>query len=747
MSTPSRPRTRWPPAAAWTALALFLLSVTLNKLWVVDLGWQLRTGQLILESRAWPTHDLLSYTAADHPWVELRWLFCVVLYLAWQLGGPAMLIVGQAAVIAACWLMIARSARGAFASAWALPVLALGVAAASARYSARPELATYLFFTIDLLLLDAWKRRGSKLVWLLPPVQTLWVNSHTMAIFGPILAWCFVGGDVAGRALERWREGALTRSEPRASGTAGFVSAQLVGVALLTTGAMWVNPYFHDGVMFPFILLRQIQPGHILQRSIAEFISPFKVSIDRWTFDVWCAAALGVVSALSFIPARRRIDPGRIILWTGLAYTFALSVRNAGLFSFAATWIALANLRDAREAHGSANAATPGSSRIVPLVTAAALAWGAWFIGTGRYAARHDQPREAGFGLLERWFPVQATEFLMTARPEPPLFNMLGDGGHLAWAAHERYKVFVDGRLEVYGWAFLTEYLESFARDPVAAADRYGANTILLRLYMNERIVARVFSTPGWALVHLDGYAAVFVRDIPAHAALIAERRIDPRVEWTPRVPLPEEQPTGWRRALGFESPPWASLNLARTWMAIGSIGNAAIFYRKALDADPRHVEARLGLWIIETFQGRAGEAAGRLAGIDIPRTLRANAEVTLARLLVRADRPFEAAEVLERALELNPADNEARDEAARQHFRLGNLPRARELLEQAVARERDERRLPGRLGALGAVLERMGERGRAAETYRRALALDPEEPISKAGLERLGRGAPGAMP
>lgn len=739
---------RWATRLAFGALALFFLSVSVNKIWVVDFWWQLRTGEIILESRAWPTHDLLSYTAADRPWIEMRWLYCVLLYLGWKAGGAELLVLAQTGVLATCWGLILWSARRAAATPAGLLVLALAVAAGAGRYVVRPELATYLFFTIDLVLLDLYRQRRSRLVWLLPLVQVVWTNSHTMFVFGPIAAICFLGGETAARALERRRGGAQTLAEPRAGGAAagarrGLVDGPLAIVTFLTAAACWVNPYFHEGVKFPFILFGQIQPGHVLQRSIEEFRGPFDLGMASWAFNVWAALGLGGAGLASFALHRRRPDLGRLALWAGLSYVAALSVRNAGIFSFGAAWVALANLRDA----GIGARPVRGAGAAMSAALAAGLLWSAWFFGTDRYSARVESPREFGAGVSMRLAPVGATAFMLKEKLEPEVFNLIADGCYLAWAAKDRFRVHVDGRLEVYGWDFLTDHFTNALSDWERTADRWGANVILLRTPGNEAALARMSRAPGWALVYLDHVSAVFAREIPAHAGVIARCRIDPRVVWTPRGEEPDERPSGWRRMLGFAPRAWHSLPMARNWLALGSADNAEPYLRRALDVEPANAEARLKLRAIALFKGRAEEAARIGAGVieDAPAALRGDAEALLAGLLLSAGRRDEAVEALERAIALNPGDAAARDALARQLFALGRYPRARSLLEESIARERDLSQIPARLGALGSVLERMGERDRAIETYRRALALDPNEPLSNRGLRRLG--AAGSTP
>src|SRR5881396_1918975 len=87
---------RWAVLVSLAGLGLFFLALAIREIWAVDLWWQLRTGQWIVDHRSVPSHDTLSYTAGDHPWIEMRWLYCVAAYLLWQVGGSTVLILCQA---------------------------------------------------------------------------------------------------------------------------------------------------------------------------------------------------------------------------------------------------------------------------------------------------------------------------------------------------------------------------------------------------------------------------------------------------------------------------------------------------------------------------------------------------------------------------------------------------------------------------------------------------------------------------
>lgn len=93
-----------------------------------------------------------------------------------------------------------------------------------------------------------------------------------------------------------------------------------------------------------------------------------------------------------------------------------------------------------------------------------------------------------------------------------------------------------------------------------------------------------------------------------------------------------------------------------------------------------------------------------------------------------------EARELIERALELAPGDPYITDSLGWVEFRLGNLPRAQQLLAQAYSARRD-----AEIGAhLGEVLWQMGKQTEAVEVWREVRQREPANEVLQETLKRL---------
>ena len=136
-----------------------------------------------------PTLDPFSYASADRPWIDVQWLFQVILAAAHGAGGVPGIILLTAGMCAAISL-VGSTARDCRWPSWVgaacwLPALAL----LSGRVPPRPEIFSLLGVAAYLAVLlrandnPAW-------VWALPLIQVVWVNTHALFVLGPIASAC-----------------------------------------------------------------------------------------------------------------------------------------------------------------------------------------------------------------------------------------------------------------------------------------------------------------------------------------------------------------------------------------------------------------------------------------------------------------------------------------------------------------------------------------------------------------------------
>ncbi|HUY87830.1 MAG TPA: hypothetical protein VMV10_03755 [Pirellulales bacterium] len=237
-----------------------------------DVWWQIRSGQWIVDHQRVPALDPFSYGSADREWIDLHWLFQIVLAGAYGLAGLSGVVL-LAGACAAASVLIAFAATApnrpwlVCAACW-LPALAL----MGWRLPPRPELFSLVFLATDLAILEFGRKRPG-LLWCLPVVQLLWVNSHGLFILGPLV----VGFDLLERttALVGRRRSAPAALANEPDAMSGWRRAAAVLAFVLA--ATFVNPYGTRGALFPWQLLPKIaSEGNLYKQSVAEFTSPVR---------------------------------------------------------------------------------------------------------------------------------------------------------------------------------------------------------------------------------------------------------------------------------------------------------------------------------------------------------------------------------------------------------------------------------------------------------------------------------------
>ncbi len=105
-----------------------------------DVWWHLRSGQWIWSHRSVPVLDPFTFASADRPWIDLHWLFQLMLAGSYALGRvPGMILLASAAW--ACMILVGLTSRERqwpmwmIVSCW-LPALVV----LSDRFGPRPEL-------------------------------------------------------------------------------------------------------------------------------------------------------------------------------------------------------------------------------------------------------------------------------------------------------------------------------------------------------------------------------------------------------------------------------------------------------------------------------------------------------------------------------------------------------------------------------------------------------------------------------
>jgi len=123
----------------------------------------------------------------------------------------------------------------------------------------------------------------------------------------------------------------------------------------------------------------------------------------------------------------------------------------------------------------------------------------------------HYRPTQSSINaIVERDFPVQATNYHRRHPLPGPMFNSYGFGGYLVYSG---IQVFVDGRGDLFerGGA-LSDYLQAtlLKRGALNVLDRYQIGSCILT--NGEPLAVVLGASPKWNRVYVDNVSEIFVR-------------------------------------------------------------------------------------------------------------------------------------------------------------------------------------------------------------------------------------------
>jgi hypothetical protein len=454
-----------------------------------DLWWHLRTGDVIV-NQGLPTQDIFSFTVTDHRWITHEWLSQVFLWGVWSLGGAPLLTVVFGTITVAAFFIAYRIGGGGLPVAW---LTALASIAAGISTGVRPQMFNLLGMALTLLILEK-VRRGvwdTARLWWLVPLIVIWANFHSGFFVG--LAACAVYA--VGEALER----------RRGSATPTMTAAQSTRVALLTVAsfaAAILNPSGWRLWTYPFETLG----SDAMRDFIVEWHSPNFHNPLFWPFAALLVAAV-VVAATVRPPLR--FTQALLLVGTGLAGL--QSMRHISLFAIVAVACLgepLTELVRSRR-NARASAATPAKVAVrrgpVALIGTLSATLGILVAAVFAQAAIANNDT-----AVASTYPVEAVDWLETNGYQNQRgFNDYAWGGYLIWRG---FDVYIDGRADVYGDEFLSEYADAFRGKAGWAEplDRYDVDWILLD--EDRGLVPVLDESNDWSRVYEDDLAVVFAR-------------------------------------------------------------------------------------------------------------------------------------------------------------------------------------------------------------------------------------------
>jgi len=449
-----------------------------------DIWWHLRDAQLQLSSHAFLTHDLFSFTAAGSSWMDHEWLAELPFYAAFNLIGIngiyiTTLLTIEAIFLGLFYLIYSQSQSIAAASVATI----LGICLSTVSFGPRTLLYGWVLLVVELLILFRSQRR-EKIVWALPLVFAVWVNTHGSWLIGIIVFALFIAANAFTVSYGCIENRAVSPQQIK----------RLIVCWLVSAAALFLNPYGWRLVFYPFDLAfrQKLNVANVEEWKSLDFHTP------RGRIMFVCLALLFIFQLM------------RSRKW-GL---FELGLTAMGLyagFTYSRFLFLIAILVMPALAKSMApRSLAPGRSLSPPL--AAALIFLMLCCIVGR--VRHPEP---GATESDAHFPDKAQPYLSQFQPQGKVFNEFIWGGFLIW--HDRQiPVFIDSRVDIFEYnGTFKDYLDIIRlKDSIALLNKYDIQYVLFE--KDAPLIYLLKTSREWKVDYEDNTTTLLERTSPQKA-------------------------------------------------------------------------------------------------------------------------------------------------------------------------------------------------------------------------------------
>jgi tetratricopeptide (TPR) repeat protein len=278
---------------------------------------------------------------------------------------------------------------------------------------------------------------------------------------------------------------------------------------LLATIAALINPNGIDAFLYPYMLASE----PVFRMAISEMISPFKILKLEPLY--WTLLLIIIVLAAYYAVRNIKKNPAILFILIIGIISALTSVRNALEFGIitAAVGLITPQLR--------------GLSKIIK--SKKIYVYSVVFIVTGflGYLSINYQKNLRGLGTgFSADLPYNAVDALKSMEYKGNIYAPLGWGGYLIYSGYGSWKVFIDGRLLLYGPDHLNKYhfIRQGGEQTVAVLENSDTDALLVPFNDSNWGIARTINGhPNWKMCYFDDNSLIYLRENEKNSSYISK--------------------------------------------------------------------------------------------------------------------------------------------------------------------------------------------------------------------------------
>lgn len=509
-----------------------------------DIWWQLLSGRWMLEHGQITHRDMFSFTMQGHKWVNVKWLYEIIIAIIEKILGPEGVILLQSVVnVAIVYLLfrilklfrIANNEKGTrfFAIISALLFLTL----VEYRMAGRPEMISHLMCTLFLFLLWQFPRMEWKqIIWFLP-LQCLWANMHEGYPVGLVMIGTVIGGSLLAYLIKKDRV---------------YLQQTIRSLVLFLASVciILLNPNGFQLWKQPFEIYRQVWANKYTT-ELFSFKDP-----EYWTIQAKIHVALLAAVCLFWLfkifQSRKRKVDFRLATPTGLTYLLLIPLfgylsltanRNipfAQIILFPSVVVMLDELFIALKPRRF-GFYKPLAANAMLITSAICIAMYIWIVSNVFYKNTHS-PNRYGIHVSMLHNPTGAANFIQQNKIGGLPFSDYFVSSYMLWDMYPRFKSYIDLRdLDVFPSSFFDDYFSLYAHPEkfYKLDSTYNFNYIVLSTSQLTGLQTDLYWGSKYNLIYVDPVSCVYLKINEANKPINNNRAIQKIFSWPPPIEDP----------------------------------------------------------------------------------------------------------------------------------------------------------------------------------------------------------------
>lgn len=577
-------------------ITLFFIGIFLAllrvALWDYDFWWHVATGRYIVSTGSLPDKDPFSYTSTleenknkfperENFILKQYWLSQVIFYLIYDNADAKGIILLRTILLVATLLLVFwRLQRWSVSFPVSFIFVFTLFSLLTSSTGERPVLFTIFFTVLTFFILEDFKDKKDKRIFLLIPIMLLWSNMHGGFILGVAVIMVFILGEgikiILRKTVYSGREISL------------FYAATIIALAF-----SFINPTGWDA--FSIAFSSKYKP---FTQGIQEYASPFFLYKEKvYPVNYWYISLVALFPALIII-RKRKIDLTHIILLSGLLMMSLSAIRFIVYYGLIASMIIGKELDIFIKEILRTRFSEEAYEKMLNVLTIVAI------LSVILYISGIHKFEKFRFGIAKgRSVPAAAVDFIEENRLSGNMFNDYGYGGYLAWRLYPQHKTFIDSRglnigvMTEFSWITQTVGYTDFSGGIDASIattplwerliNHYDINFMLLApfdIYAQlQPLIFQLIESDKWVPVYCDFISIIFVRNVDQNGSIIKKSRLSKEVIYN-RIAV-----RGIDYALFNKVNPRSLISIGDTFYKMGRLEDALTAYQYALKRMPNN--------------------------------------------------------------------------------------------------------------------------------------------------------------